>query len=123
MRDASDVVDELTDNGVKLNLGRSVHDPLDPVGRLQFNVLAMVGEFDSGLIRARTREGSSRKAKGRRGKPPKMALPQQRHLMELRPKTGGTQPLRSGQAGQRRRGDGLSHRPTARSLRGAKYGR
>ena len=40
--DARDIVDELTNRGVKLNLGGSVHDPNDPVGRLLFNVLAMV---------------------------------------------------------------------------------
>jgi hypothetical protein len=33
-----------------LNLGGSVHDPTDPVGRLLFNVLAMVAEFESDLI-------------------------------------------------------------------------
>jgi DNA invertase Pin-like site-specific DNA recombinase len=36
--DARDIVDELTTRGVKLNLGGSVHDPTDPVGRLLFNV-------------------------------------------------------------------------------------
>jgi DNA invertase Pin-like site-specific DNA recombinase len=30
---------------VKLSIGRSVHDPTDPVGRLPFTVLAMVAEF------------------------------------------------------------------------------
>ena len=85
LRDASDIVDELTAKGVKLDIGGSVHDPLDPVGRLLFNVLAMVAEFESDLIRSRTREGMQvAKAKGRlRGKPPKLSLPQQRHLMEL----------------------------------------
>jgi DNA invertase Pin-like site-specific DNA recombinase len=38
-------------------LGGSLHDPTDPVGRLLFNVLAMVAEFESDLIRMRTREG------------------------------------------------------------------
>lgn len=63
----------------------SVHDPLDPVGRLLFNVLAMVAEFESDLIRARTHEGMQvAKTKGRlRGKQPKLSVPQQRHLMEV----------------------------------------
>jgi DNA invertase Pin-like site-specific DNA recombinase len=49
---------------VKLALGTAVHDPTDPVGRLLFNVPAMVAEFEADLIRARTREGmrSSRAA-------------------------------------------------------------
>jgi DNA invertase Pin-like site-specific DNA recombinase len=29
-----------------LSIGGSVHDPTDPVGRLLFNVLAMVAEFE-----------------------------------------------------------------------------
>ncbi len=45
--DARGIVDELTNRGVKLNLGGSVHDPTDPVGRLLFNVLAMVTREDT----------------------------------------------------------------------------
>jgi DNA invertase Pin-like site-specific DNA recombinase len=55
--DARDILDELTKRNVKLSLGGSVHDPTDPVGRLLFNVLAMVAEFESDLIKMRTREG------------------------------------------------------------------
>jgi predicted site-specific integrase-resolvase len=64
--DARDILDELTKCNVKLSLGGSIHDPTDPVGRLLFNVLAMVAEFESDLIRLRTREGMKvAKAKGR----------------------------------------------------------
>ena len=55
--DARDILDELTRRNVKLSLGGSIHDPTDPVGRLLFNVLAMVAEFEADLIRLRTREG------------------------------------------------------------------
>lgn len=48
------ILEELTARQVKLNLGGSVHDPTDPVGRLLFNVLAMVAEFEADLIRLRT---------------------------------------------------------------------
>jgi hypothetical protein len=34
----------ITARQVRLNLGGSVYDPGDPVGRLLFNVLAMVAE-------------------------------------------------------------------------------
>jgi DNA invertase Pin-like site-specific DNA recombinase len=83
--DARDIVDELTKRGVKLNLGGSVHDPNDPVGRLLFNVLAMVAEFESDLIRMRTREGMKlAKARGRlRGKQPKLNTKQEAHLATL----------------------------------------
>jgi DNA invertase Pin-like site-specific DNA recombinase len=68
------ILDELTKRNVKLSLGGSIHDPTDPVGRLLFNVLAMVAEFESDLIRLRTREGMKvAKAKGGlRGKQPKL---------------------------------------------------
>ena len=55
--DAHDIVEELTGREVSLGLGGAVHDPSDPVGRLLFNVLAMVAEFEADLIRMRTREG------------------------------------------------------------------
>ena len=37
--DARDIIDELTSRGVRLDLGASVHDPTDPIGRLLFTVL------------------------------------------------------------------------------------
>jgi DNA invertase Pin-like site-specific DNA recombinase len=43
--DARAIADELTARQVRLSLGASVYDPNDPVGRLLFNVLAMVAEF------------------------------------------------------------------------------
>jgi len=83
--DARDIVDDLTSREVKLSLGGSVHDPTDPVGRLLFNVLAMVAEFESDLIRMRTREGMKvAKARGRlRGKQPKLSPKQEAHLVAL----------------------------------------
>lgn len=83
--DARDIADELTRKGVALSLGNSVYDPTDPVGRLMFNVLGMVAEFESDLIRARTREGMAlARAKGRlRGKPPKLSPARRRYLYEL----------------------------------------
>jgi Resolvase, N terminal domain/Helix-turn-helix domain of resolvase len=83
--DARDILDKLTRRNVKLSLGGSIHDPTDPVGRLLFNVLAMVAEFESDLIKMRTREGMKvAKAKGRlRGKQPKLKPNQSKHLLEL----------------------------------------
>ena len=43
--DARDIVDELTAGGVRLNIGGSVHDPTDPIGRLLFTTLSMIAEF------------------------------------------------------------------------------
>lgn len=83
--DARDIADELAAKGVRLSLGGSLYDPTDPVGRLLFNVLGMVAEFEADLIRARTREGMAiARAKGRlRGKKPKLSPAQEAHLVSL----------------------------------------
>jgi DNA invertase Pin-like site-specific DNA recombinase len=81
--DARDIAEELTRRAVRLSLGGAVYDPTDPVGRLLFNVLAMVAEFEADLIRLRTREGM-RGAKGKlRGKQPKLNPRQEVHLVDL----------------------------------------
>jgi DNA invertase Pin-like site-specific DNA recombinase len=69
-----------------------VHDPTDPVGRLLFNVLAMVAEFESDLIKMRIREGMKvARAKGRlRGKQPKLSARQEAHLVTLHAAGGHT---------------------------------
>src|SRR5215210_2574065 len=83
--DTRDILDELTKRNVKLSVGGSLHDPTDPVGRLLFNVLAMVAEFEADLIRMRTRAGMQvAKTKGRlRGKQPKLSRTQKAHLVTL----------------------------------------
>ncbi|MEO8108344.1 MAG: recombinase family protein [Actinomycetes bacterium] len=82
--DARAIADELTARQVRLNLGGSVYDPTDAVGRLLFKVLGMVAEFESDLIRLRTREGMKvARAKGHlRGKQPKLTR-QEVHLVSL----------------------------------------
>ena len=83
--DARAIVDELTARSVRLSLGGAVYDPTHAVGRLLFNVLAMVAEFEADLIRLRTREGMKvAKAKGHlRGKQPKLSRRQEAHLVSL----------------------------------------
>src|SRR5437763_9855732 len=83
--DARAIADELTARQVRLSLGGSVYDPHDAVGRLLFNVLAMVAEFEADLVRLRTREGMKvAKAKGRlKGKAPKLSPRQEAHLVAL----------------------------------------
>jgi len=83
--DARAIADELTVRQVRLNLGGPVYEPNDPVGRLLFNVLAMVAEFESALFRLRTREGMKvAKAKGHlRGKQPKFNHRQEAHMVAL----------------------------------------
>ncbi len=85
LRDATDIAEELTQREVRLNVGGAVYDPTDPVGRLLFNVLGMVAEFESDLIRARTREGMAvARVRGKlKGRKPKLSPAQERHLVAL----------------------------------------
>lgn len=70
-----------------LNIGGRVHDPTDPVRRLLFNVLAMIAEFESGLIRMRTREGMkvARAKRPLRGQRPKRKPRKKRYSSSSRP--------------------------------------
>jgi DNA invertase Pin-like site-specific DNA recombinase len=83
--DARNITDELTRKGASLSLNGSIHDPKDPMGRLMFNALAMIAEFEADLNKMRTREGMAvAKAKGRlRGKKPKLSRLQEAHLVQL----------------------------------------
>ena len=83
--DARAIADELAARGVKLALGRSVYDPTDPMGKMFFNILATFAEFESDLIRMRTREGMAMaRARGRlRGKKPKLSEKQGRELRRM----------------------------------------
>lgn len=93
LRDARDIADELTAKGVALSLGGSRYDPTDPIGKLLFNVLGMVAEFERDLITMRTREGMAvARAKGRlKGKQPKLSKAQRTLLFELHDSSGYTQ--------------------------------
>ena len=73
--DARDIADSLAKRDVKLALGTTVYDPTDPMGKMFFNILATFAEFESDLIRMRTREGMAiARAKGKlRGKQPKLS--------------------------------------------------
>ena len=83
--DARDIADRLEAKGVRLALGRTIHDPTDPMGKMFFNILATFAEFEADLIRMRTREGMAvARAKGKlRGKRPKLSDKQQRELCRM----------------------------------------
>lgn len=83
--DARAIGDDLAARGIKLQIGASVHDPSDPMGKLFFNILATFAEFEADLIKMRTREGMAiARAKGKlRGKKPKLSDRQQKELRRM----------------------------------------
>lgn len=83
--DARDIADGLASRGVRLQLGATVYDPSDPMGKMFFNILATFAEFESDLIRMRTREGMAiARAKGKlKGRKPKLTEKQARELRRM----------------------------------------
>ena len=83
--DARAIADQLEVKGVRLALGTAIYDPSDPMGKMFFNILATFAEFESDLIRMRTREGMAiARAKGKlRGKQPKLSEKQQKELTRM----------------------------------------
>lgn len=55
--DARAIDEHLSEQGVRFQLGSTVHDPADPMGKMFFNILATFAEFEADLIKMRTREG------------------------------------------------------------------
>ena len=70
---------------MKLALDRAFYNPNDPMGNTFLNILATFAEFESDLIRLRTRKGMAiARAKGKlRGKQPKLSDRQQRELCRM----------------------------------------
>ncbi|WP_425074123.1 recombinase family protein [Sagittula sp. S175] len=83
--DARAIAAQLETKGVTLALGATIYDPADPMGKMFFNILATFAEFETDLLRMRTREGMAvARAKGRlRGKQPKLSEKQQRELCRM----------------------------------------
>ena len=83
--DARFIADALVARGIRLALGASVYDPADPIGKMFFNILATFAEFESDLIRLRTREGMAiARTRGKlRGKQPKLSEKQQKELCRM----------------------------------------
>lgn len=83
--DARAIADQLMSREVKLALGATIYDPTDPMGKMFFNILATFAEFESDLIRMRTREGMAvARAKGKlKGKKPKLSDRQSKELRRM----------------------------------------
>lgn len=48
--DARAIADELKGRGVKLQIGSTVHDPTDPMGKMFFNILATFAEAIATIV-------------------------------------------------------------------------
>ena len=83
--DAREIATSLQERSVRLALGQALYDPTDPLGKMFFNILATFAEFESDIIRLRTREGMAvARAKGKlRGKKPKLSDKQAKELRRL----------------------------------------
>jgi DNA invertase Pin-like site-specific DNA recombinase len=83
--DARDIVEQLSSRGVLFAMGNSVYDWTNPNNKLFLNLLAMVAEFESDLIRQRTREGMAiARSRGRlKGRQPSLSPAQQRELLKM----------------------------------------
>jgi len=90
--DAHALAGEITAKGAKLRIGDSTHDPRDPMGKLLFNVLAMIAEFERDLISMRTRDGLALAVKeGRmKGGQPKLTATLERELLRQYAEGGRT---------------------------------
>jgi DNA invertase Pin-like site-specific DNA recombinase len=76
---------DLERRGVQLQIGDTLYDPADAVGRLFFQVLAVIAEFQASLIRHNTRLGMQRAREAGRlkGRAPKLSDRQRRSLYQL----------------------------------------
>lgn len=59
VRDAHEVADALAEREIQPSIGGSIHDPTGLTGKLLFNALAMIAEFEADVIRSRTGEGTT----------------------------------------------------------------
>ena len=83
--DARQIADGLAARDVRLALGATVYDSTDRMGKMFFNILTTFAEFESDLIKMRTREGMKiARAKGKlRGKKPTLSEKKHRELRRM----------------------------------------
>jgi len=81
--DLHTIARELEQKQTRISIGGAIHDPTDRTGKLFYGMLALMAEFESDLIRARTKEAMAiAKAEGRlKGKQPRLSVLQRKRLL------------------------------------------
>jgi DNA invertase Pin-like site-specific DNA recombinase len=89
--DALEILEKLSDRGVKFSMGGSVYN-WDAYGRMFLTILATIAEFEAALIRQRTREGMAiARSKGKlQGRRPKLSPLRQKALLKMYADGGNT---------------------------------
>ena len=84
--DARSIAEEVQAKGARIQIGSMVYDPLDPMGKMFFNMLATFAEFEADIARMRTREGmaEARRAGKLKGKQPTFSKRQDTEVRRMR---------------------------------------
>lgn len=85
LTDAQSIFKDIEDRGAVLTFGGTTYDPRDPMGKMMFSMLGVFSEFESDLIRQRTKEGLAvAKKNGRlKGKQHRLSIGQAKLMVKL----------------------------------------
>lgn len=83
--DLRDILRDLSGAGVEFAIGSSVYDWADPMAKMFLQMLAVVAEFEVGILQQRTREGMAiaRAAGKLKGRAPKLGAAQRREVKRM----------------------------------------
>ncbi|GAB3597504.1 DNA-invertase hin (plasmid) [Corynebacterium faecale] len=111
--DASEIAEALDQRGIALQLGQTIYDNSNPMGKMFFSMTAIFAEFEADLISQRTKEGMAiARDKGRlKGRPSQFTERQQKLITEW---------LHSGEYTQREIAELMSVHPSTISRFAAK---
>lgn len=84
-RDLHTTVERLAARGVALSIDGKVYDPTDPMGKMFIGMLGLMAEFESDLIRARTRDAiAAATAAGKmKGRTHKLTPEERAYLLQM----------------------------------------
>ncbi|MEV3973828.1 recombinase family protein [Streptomyces sp. NPDC050698] len=84
-KDLHETVERIAEKGVSLSIDGQVYDPADPMGKMFIGILALMAEFESDLIRSRTRDAvAAATAAGKmKGRPHKLSPEERAYLLQI----------------------------------------